>query len=79
MNNKPNGYRNAIFSPETPGKSVNESKLADLKTGSETRSKRVQILIPPQMHNKLKEISESTGASINEIINKSIEQYITDL
>lgn len=79
MNNKPNGYRNTSFTPDVPGKSVNESKLADLRAESETRSKRVQILITPQMHSKLREISEKTGASINEIINKSIEQYIGDL
>lgn len=54
-------------------------KLADLRRASEPRSKRVQILITTQLHDKLKEVSASTGASVNEIINKAIESYVADL
>ena len=77
MSNKPVGYRNTSYSPEVPEKGSSRSeKLAELK---KARSKRVQILIPPSMHEKLKRISEETGASVNEIINKSIEKYIKNL
>ncbi len=56
-----------------------KDKLADLRKTSESRTKRVQILIPPQMHEKLKEISAEYGASVNEIINKAIESYLEDI
>ena len=54
-------------------------KLEDLKRKADTRSKRVQILITPQTYDKLKEISEGTGASVNGIITKAIETFIEDL
>lgn len=59
--------------------SKTSDKLEDLKRVSEPRSKRVQILIPPQLHDKMKEISAETGASVNEIINKALEAYLSDL
>ena len=55
------------------------NKLDELRKSSENRSKRVQILITPQTYDKLKEISEDTGASVNGIINKAIESFIADL
>lgn len=56
-----------------------EEKLSKLKRSSESRSKRVQLLITPQLHDRLKEISSETGASVNEIINTAIEVYIEEL
>lgn len=80
MSNKPIGYRNTKLSPDVPGKTSSRSeKLAELKEGAESRSKRVQILIAPSVYEKLKRISKETGASVNEIINKSIGKYIKDL
>lgn len=56
-----------------------KDKLADLKKVSEPRSRRVQILITPQLHDRMKAISAETGASVNEIVNKAIEAYLEDL
>lgn len=56
-----------------------EDKLTDLKKASDTKSRRVQILLTPAIHDKLKEISKKTGASVNKIINKAIETFIEDL
>lgn len=56
-----------------------KDKLTDLRKASDTRSRRVQILLTPRTHDKLKEISENTGASVNEIINQAIETFIEDL
>ncbi len=56
-----------------------EDKLTDLKKASDTKSRRVQILLTPAIHDKLKEISEETGASVNKIVNKAIETFIEDL
>lgn len=58
---------------------MEKDKIAELKRASEPRSRRVQILITPQLHDRLKEISAEYGASVNEIINKAIESYIEDL
>ena len=57
----------------------NTEKLDGLRKNSEARSRRVQLLITPQTHDRLKEISEEYGASVNEIINKAIELFIEDL
>lgn len=79
MGNKPIGYQTTSRSPELLGNGSRSDKLAELKKGSDPRSKRVQLLITPQMHEKLKSISEESGASVNEIINKAIESYIKDI
>ena len=79
MNNKPLGYETTSFTPDTLESGSRSEKLAELKRSSGTRSRRIQLLITPQMHDKLRSISEETGASVNEIINKSIESYIRNL
>ena len=56
-----------------------KDKLSELKKASESRSRRVQILITPKLHDRLKEISAEYGASVNEIINKAIETFIEDI
>lgn len=56
-----------------------EDKLTDLKKTPDTKSRRVQILLTPATHDKLREISKKTGASVNKIINKAIETFIEDL
>ena len=55
------------------------NKLEELKRDSETRSERVQILVTPQLLERLKEIKSETGASVNEIINRAIESYLEDI
>lgn len=42
----------------------------------ETRSRRVQVLVTPTMHEALKELSASTGVSVNEIINVALSNYL---
>ena len=41
----------------------------------ETKSKRLQLLLQPSLHNKLKEISEQKETSINDLIHTVLEQY----
>ena len=42
----------------------------------ETRSRRVQVLITPTMHETLKELSNATGVSVNGIINAALSDYL---
>lgn len=42
----------------------------------ECKSKRVQILIQPSVHEQLKVKAEAAGQSVNEIINKALIEYI---
>lgn len=42
----------------------------------EAKTERLQILIRPTTHEKLKHIAAETGQSKNEIINNLIENYI---
>jgi len=39
----------------------------------ETKSKRVQLLIQPSLHSKLKKISEQEGTSLNDLIHTILE------
>ena len=45
---------------------------------TETKSKRLQLLITPSLHEKLKDLSKAEGLSINEIANRAFEAYIKD-
>lgn len=42
----------------------------------ETKSKRVQILIQPSVHDKLKAIAKAENTSVNEIINIALREYV---
>lgn len=53
------------------------NKLAALGADTpETRSRRVQVLITPTMHDTLKALSEATGLSVNSIINVALSEYL---
>jgi macrodomain Ter protein organizer (MatP/YcbG family) len=39
----------------------------------ETKSKRIQLLIQPSLHSKLKKISERKGTSLNDLIHTILE------
>lgn len=41
----------------------------------ETKSRRVQILIRPGTHERLKRLAESRGQSLNDLINEILENY----
>lgn len=42
----------------------------------ETKSKRVQILIQPSLHEAIKARAEEEGISTNEAINQAIKEYV---
>jgi len=42
----------------------------------ETKSKRVQILIQPSLHEAIKAKAEEEGISTNEAINQAIKEYV---
>ena len=41
----------------------------------ETRSKRLNLLIQPNLYNKLKAASKAQDISLNELINRVLEEY----
>lgn len=41
----------------------------------ETRSKRLNLLIQPSLHTKLKNMAKAQDVSINELIHKALEEY----
>ncbi|MDU5530524.1 MAG: hypothetical protein E6041_05245 [Escherichia coli] len=43
----------------------------------ETRSRRVQVLMPPSLHNELVAMAEATDESVNEQINKILDEYFS--
>lgn len=52
-------------------------QLRDLaENTSETRSKRMQILVTPSMFNALKNLSAETKLSVNEIVNVALVDYL---
>lgn len=42
----------------------------------ENKSQRVQLLITPSLHTKLKKTAKAEGLSVNELINIAITEYI---
>lgn len=42
----------------------------------EYKSRRLQLLIKPSLHNKLKEIAELNQVSVNELINQVLQNFI---
>lgn len=43
---------------------------------TETKSKRLQLLITPSMHRKLQDLAKAENISINEAVNRAIENYL---
>lgn len=41
----------------------------------ETRSKRLNLLMQPSLHTKLKDMAKAQDVSINELIHKALEEY----
>ena len=41
---------------------------------AETKSKRLQLLMQPTLHDKLKEMAEQKGTSVNDLIHTILEQ-----
>ena len=42
----------------------------------ETRSKRLQLLIAPSLHEKLKERAAADGCSVNDFINRALTEAV---
>lgn len=52
-------------------------KLNELKSNApETRSRRVQVLMTPSMHDTLKAFAETADVSVNEIINLALSEFL---
>ena len=46
------------------------------ESAPETRSKRMQILVTPSMFDALKAMSEVTGRSVNDLVNRALTEYL---
>lgn len=46
------------------------------ESAPETRSKRMQILVTPSMFDALKRMSEVTGRSVNDLVNRALTEYL---
>lgn len=57
-----------------------EPKGAEVPRGykivPETKSSRVQLLIPPTLKEDLKALADQEGISLNEIANEALQQYV---
>ena len=59
---------------------ITEDLIQQLKAlaeaGPETKSKRIQLLVTPSMFDALKAMSEVTGLSVNELVNRALAEYL---
>lgn len=66
--------------PKEKPKPKTEPKGAEVPRGykivPETKSSRVQLLIPPTLKEDLKALADQEGTSLNEIANEALQQYI---
>ncbi len=44
----------------------------------ETKSKRVQLLMQPSLHKRLKEAADAQGISFNEFVHRTLEQALEE-
>ena len=42
----------------------------------ETRSRKMQILMQPRLHQRLKRLAEQQGTSVNELIHRAVEAFV---
>lgn len=67
------------FDIEMPKAQETASNLANMFQGyrpPESKTKRLQSLIKPSTHAKLKEMSERQNCSVNELVNQALEEFI---
>lgn len=59
-----------------------EERIRELKELAESRpekkEKRLQVLITPSMFDELQDLKAKTGASVNEIVNQALAEYLKD-
>jgi predicted HicB family RNase H-like nuclease len=64
----------------TPSQEVltqeSETRLKRNPLYVEVKSKRLQVLLQPSMFKRLKDAATAQGTSMNEIINKALDQYL---
>lgn len=63
-----------------PNEEATEQKNNNYKKNPiyvETKSKRVQLLIKPSVYNKLKTFAMEQDISVNEIINRVLEDFVS--
>ena len=69
-----------ISTAEPKPKPKTEPKGAEVPKGykivPETKSSRVQLLIPPTLKEDLKALADQEGTSLNEIANEALQQYV---
>lgn len=69
--------------PKTKHKTLPNEEAAEQKNYKknpiyvETKSKRVQLLIKPSVYNKLKTSAMEQGISVNEIVNRVLEDFVS--
>lgn len=61
------------ITPEIPPKTPEGYKLNPLYI--ETKSRRLQLLMQPSLHAKLKDMAKEKGMSVNELIHTALEEY----
>lgn len=80
---KDNSAMNFISTPQQAGKATlapegGEKPAVPMKLNPlyiETKSKRLQLLIQPSLHGKLKGIATAEGISLNELIHTTLQEY----
>jgi len=50
--------------------------IENLPIRAETRSKKMQILMQPRLHQRLKRLAEQQGTSVNELIHRAVESFV---
>jgi hypothetical protein len=58
---------------ESPGQPPEGYKLNPLYV--ETKSRRLQLLMQPSLHAKIKDMAKAKGVSVNELIHAALEEY----
>ena len=54
------------------------SSAAEYGAPAETKSRRVQLLMQPSLHNKLKAAAQAQGISFNEYVHKALENAVKE-
>lgn len=66
-----------------PGRSIPPARQQDMLPPMkpnplyiETKSRRLNLLIQPSLHDKIKEIAKGRGASVNDTIHQILQDYV---
>ncbi len=70
------GETPATAEAKRPGKAPEGYKLNPLYI--ETKSKRLQLLIQPSLHEKLKRKAQAEGTSVNDLVNSILQDALAE-